>query len=46
VNLLPILTGQIKARACDWTVEGKGRAGGLREWGKSREQERKNMAED
>jgi hypothetical protein len=27
VNLLPILTGQIKARACDWTVEGKGGAG-------------------
>ena len=23
MNLLPILTGQIKARACDWAVEGK-----------------------
>ena len=30
VNLLPILTGQIKARACDWAVEGKGGAGGFR----------------
>ena len=32
MNLLPILTGQIKARACDWAVEGKGGAGGFREW--------------
>ena len=31
MNLLPILTGQIKARACDWAVEGKGGAGGFRE---------------
>lgn len=23
MNLLPILTGQTEARACDWTVEGK-----------------------
>ena len=30
MNLLPILTGQIKARACDWAVEGKGGAGSLR----------------
>jgi hypothetical protein len=29
MNLLPILTGQIKARACDWTMEKKGGAGGL-----------------
>ena len=28
---LPILTGQIKARACDWAVEGKGGAGSFRE---------------
>ena len=28
---LPILTGQIKARVCDWIVEGKGGAGGFRE---------------
>jgi hypothetical protein len=27
VNLLPILTGQIKARAYDWAMEGKGGAG-------------------
>jgi hypothetical protein len=32
VNLLPILTGQIKARACDWAVEEKGGAGDSREW--------------
>ena len=31
MNLLPILTGQIKARACDWAVEGKGGAGGFKE---------------
>lgn len=30
-NLLPILTVQIKARADDWAVEGKGGSGGLRE---------------
>jgi hypothetical protein len=33
VNLLPFLTGQIKARAYNWTVEGKGWAGGLKVWG-------------
>ena len=38
MNLLPILTGQIKARACDWAVEGKGGAGGFRE-GKERDEE-------
>jgi hypothetical protein len=31
VNLLPFLTGQIKARACVWAGEGKGGAGGFRE---------------
>jgi hypothetical protein len=31
VTLLPILTGQIKARACDWAVKGKGGARGFRE---------------
>jgi hypothetical protein len=31
VNLLPILTGQIKSRACDWAVEGKGESGSVRE---------------
>ena len=32
MNLLPILTSQIKARACVWAEEGKGGARGLREW--------------
>jgi hypothetical protein len=31
VNLLPILTGQIKTRACNWVVEGKDGAGSFRE---------------
>lgn len=31
MKLLPILTGKIKTRACDWTVEGKGGVGGFRE---------------
>ena len=31
VKLLPILTGQIKARAYDWAVEGKDGTGGFRE---------------
>ena len=39
---LPILTDQIKARACDWAVEGKGGPGGLREWTK-RGKERKKI---
>jgi hypothetical protein len=34
VNLLPILSGQIKARTCDWAVEGKGEAGVYVEWEK------------
>ena len=49
MNLLPILTGQIKARACDWAVEGKGANGGFKEWGKSRKEEdrqRKRWKED
>lgn len=33
LNLLPILTVQIKARADDWAVEGKGGTDGLRERG-------------
>lgn len=44
MNLLPILTGQIKARVCDWIVEGKGGAGGFREWRKAGGQLR--MAEE
>jgi hypothetical protein len=35
VNLLSILVGCIKARACDWAIKGKGRAGDFRE-GKDR----------
>lgn len=31
LNFLPILTGQIKARADDWAVEGKGGTAGKRE---------------
>jgi hypothetical protein len=42
VNLFPILTGQIKARACDWAVEGKGGTGGFREWGKRGKERRKD----
>ena len=39
-NLLPILTGQIKAN--DWAVEGKGGKGSLRE-GEEREMEEKEV---
>jgi hypothetical protein len=39
LNLLPILTGQIMARADDWAVEGKDGTGGLRE-GEERDGER------
>ena len=31
MNLLHNLTGQIKAKACDWAVEGKGKAESFRE---------------
>jgi hypothetical protein len=40
LNLLLILTLQIKARADDWTMEGKGGTGGLREGGGGGEGER------
>ena len=40
MNLLPILTGQIKTRACDWAVEGKGGTGGFREGEKGRRTDR------
>ena len=49
MNLLPILTGQIKARACDWAVEGKGGAGGFREGERGRrrgDEEMKEREED
>jgi hypothetical protein len=42
VNLLPILTGQIKARACGWAVEGKGGAGGFRD----KEERKEKMMEE
>ena len=32
--ICPFLTGQIKARACDWAVEGKGGTRGLEDLGK------------
>lgn len=35
---LPILSGQIMARACDWKVEEKGGAGGFKAWGKRRKE--------
>lgn len=41
MNLLPISTGQIKDRTCDWAVEWKGGIGGLREWKKEGEGQRK-----
>ena len=31
MNFLLILTGQIKARVCDWAVDGKGETGSFRE---------------
>lgn len=40
MKLLPILTGKIKTRACDWTVEGKGGVGGLERKGKQTEERR------
>jgi len=46
VNLLPILTGQIKARACDWAAEGKGGAGGFREGEEERGERGKETEED
>jgi len=45
VNLLPIFSGQIMARACDWKVEEKGGAGGFKAWGE-REGDRKKMEEE
>ena len=46
MNLLPILTGQIKAGACDWAVGGKVGDGGLREWRKSKGQGGTRMEEE
>jgi hypothetical protein len=38
VNILPVLTSQVKATACDWSLEGKGGARGFRELEKSRDE--------
>ena len=49
MNRLPILTGQMKAGACDWAVEGKGGTEGFREWGKTgkkRRQKKRRGKED
>ena len=46
MNLLPILTGRIKARACDWAVEGKGGMGSLREEGGERMEEEEEEEEE
>ena len=46
MNLLLILSGQIKTRDSDWSVEGKCWAGCIREWRKSKEQKRKKMEEE
>jgi hypothetical protein len=45
VNLHLILTDQIKARTCDWAVEGKGGAGDLTEWRKGRERTKEEKVE-
>jgi hypothetical protein len=42
LNLLFSLTGQIKARANDWAIEGKGETGGLREGRRERNGERRD----
>ena len=46
MNILLILSGQIKTRDSDWSVEGKCWAGCIREWRKSKEQKRKKMEEE
>jgi hypothetical protein len=46
VNLLPIFNGQIKAKACDWAVEGKGGAGSFREGREEEEGGDKETEED
>ena len=47
LNLLSILTGQIKARACDWAMEGEGGTGGIREKrGERGEEKRRRYKED
>jgi hypothetical protein len=46
VNFLPILTGQIKARASGWAVKRKGRAGGFREGERGRRRRREMEEEE
>lgn len=41
MNFPPILTGEKKARACDWALEGRGGAGGFREGRKGKERKRR-----
>ena len=45
MKLLPILTGQIKARACDSAVEGKDRVGSFRGCGKRGKKEEEDSRE-
>ena len=45
MNLLSILTGRIKARACDWAIEGKSGAGDFREAKTEKEEAEKEMKE-
>ena len=49
MNILPILTGQIKARAYGWTMEGKGGGGGFRKLGRDmnkRRRKRKGVCQE
>ena len=49
MNLLPILTGQIKARAYGWTMEGKGGGEGFRKLGRAvnkRRRKRKGVCQE
>jgi hypothetical protein len=45
VNLLSILTGCIKARVCDWAIEGKSGAGDFREAKTEKEEGDEEMKE-
>ena len=45
MNPVPTLPCKIKARACDWAVEGKGGTEGFREWGKTGKERREKKKE-
>ena len=45
MNLLSILTGCIKARVCDWAIEGKSGAGDFREAKTEKEEGDEEMKE-